>query len=262
MSGQTAGSGRVAGKVAIVTGATSGIGRATAVLLAREGALVVGAGRRKELGDALVEQLAGEGLVAAFIQTDVSQRVEVERLVRDAVGRFGHLDIVVNDAAMFLFRGVEDCTEDEWDAVIDTNLKSVYLVCHEAIPHLRAAGGGAILNVSSVHAYATMERVAAYAASKGAIVALSRQMALDYTRDRIRVNSLIVGGVDTAMAHKHSEALGQTLADGGFVSDDRVLGRAAQPEEIAAGILFLVSPEASFVTGSPIMIDGGLLSRL
>jgi len=148
----------------------------------------------------------------------------VENLVRGTVERFGRLDIVVNDAAMFLFGGVEDCTEDEWDAVIDTNLKSVYLVCHEAIPHLRAAGGGAIVNVSSVHAYATMERVAAYAASKGGIVALSRQMALDYTRDRIRVNSLIVGGVDTAMAHQHQAALGQTLEEGGFVSDDRVLG--------------------------------------
>jgi NAD(P)-dependent dehydrogenase (short-subunit alcohol dehydrogenase family) len=255
-------SGRVAGKVALVTGATSGVGRATAVLLAREGASVVAAGRRTELGDELVEQLSAEGLSAHYIRTDVSKRDEVVRLVSGTVDRFGRLDIVVNDAAMFLFRGVEDCTEEEWDQVIDTNLKSVYLVCHEAIPHLRAVGGGAIVNVSSVHAYATMERVAAYAASKGGIVALSRQMALDYTRDRIRVNALIVGGVDTAMAQQHAAALGQTLVDTGFPADDRVLGRAAQPEEIAAGILFLVTPDASFVTGSPIFIDGGLLSRL
>jgi NAD(P)-dependent dehydrogenase (short-subunit alcohol dehydrogenase family) len=249
--------GRVAGKVAIVTGATSGIGRATAVLLAREGASVVAAGRREELGAELVEQLTAEGLSVHFIRTDVSKRADVERLVSGAVERFGRLDIVVNDAAMFLYRGVEDCTEDEWDEVIDTNLKSVYLVCHNAIPHLRAAGGGAIVNVSSVHAYATMERVAPYAASKGAIVALSRQMALDYTRDRI------VGGVDTAMAHKHMEAIGNaSLSEAGFVDDDRVLGRAAQPEEIATGILFLVTPDASFVTGSPIYIDGGLLARL
>jgi NAD(P)-dependent dehydrogenase (short-subunit alcohol dehydrogenase family) len=262
MSDQSAHVGRVAGKVAIITGATSGIGRATAVLLAREGASVVAAGRREELGAELVEQLTAEGLSIHFIRTDVSQRADVERLVSGAVARFGRLDIVVNDAAMFLFRGVEDCTEDEWDEVIDTNLKSVYLVCHDAIPHLRAAGGGAIVNVSSVHAYATMERVAAYAASKGAIVALSRQMALDYTRDRIRVNALIVGGVDTAMAHAHAAALGQTLEDTGFPTDDRVLGRAARPEEIAAGILFLVTSDASFVTGSPIFIDGGLLARL
>ena len=262
MSGETPRPGRVEGMVAIVTGATSGIGRATAVLLAREGASVVAAGRREELGAELVAQLNAEGLSCHFIRTDVSRREDTERLVSGAVARFGRLDIVVNDAAAFLYRGVEDCTEEEWDEVIDTNLKSVYLVCHDAIPHLRAAGGGSIVNVSSVHAYATMERVAAYAASKGAIVALSRQMALDYTRDRIRVNALIVGGVDTAMAHKHAAALGQKLEDVGFPTDDRVLGRAAQPEEIAAGILFLVSPDASFVTGSPIYIDGGLLARL
>jgi NAD(P)-dependent dehydrogenase (short-subunit alcohol dehydrogenase family) len=262
MSSQSPYTGRIASKVAIVTGATSGIGRATAVLLAREGASVVAAGRREELGAELVAQLTAEGLSAHFIRTDVSKREDVGRLVSGAVAHFGRLDIVVNDAATFVYRGVEDCTEEEWDEVIDTNLKSVYLVCHDAIPHLRAAGGGSIVNVSSVHAFATMERVAAYAASKGAIVALSRQMALDYTQDRIRVNALIVGGVNTAMAHKHAAALGQTLADTGFPDDDRVIGRAAQPEEIATGILFLVTPDASFVTGSPIYIDGGLLARL
>lgn len=254
--------GRLDGKVAIVTGATSGIGRATAVRLAREGASVVAAGRRQELGDELVAELLAEGLAAHFIRTDVSKRADVVRLVSGAVERFGRLDIVVNNAAIMTFHGVEHCSEEEWDAVLDTNVKGVYLVCHDAIPHLRAAGGGAIVNVASVHAYATMENVAAYAASKGAIVALSRQMALDSTRDRIRVNALIVGGVDTAMAHSHAAALGQTLEETGFSSDDRQLGRSARPEEIAAGILFLVSPDASFVTGSPIFIDGGLLARL
>jgi NAD(P)-dependent dehydrogenase (short-subunit alcohol dehydrogenase family) len=262
MNNQTPHAGRVAGKVAIVTGATSGIGRATAVLLAREGASVVAAGRREELGAELVEQLTTEGLSVHFIRTDVSKREDVERLVSGAVERFGRLDIVVNDAALLIIRGVEDCTEDEWDEVIDTNLKSVYLVCHNAIPHLRAAGGGAIVNVSSVHAYATMEGIAPYAASKGAIVSLSRQMALDYTRDRIRVNSLVVGAVDTAMSRKHAAAMGTDLSGGGWVDDDRELGRAGKPEEIAAGILFLVTPESSFVTGSPFFIDGGLLARL
>jgi len=254
--------GRLTGKVAIVTGATSGIGRASAVLLAREGATVVAAGRREALGAELVAQLRAEDLVAEFIPTDVSVRSDVEALVAGAVERFGRLDIVVNDAAVFLFKGVEDTTEDEWDTVLDTNLKSVYLVCHAAIPHLRAAGGGSIVNVASVHAFATMERVAAYAASKGAVVALSRQMALDYTRDGIRVNSMIVGGVDTAMARSHMAALGQSLDEAGFRDDARAVGRVARPEEIAAGVLFLVSPDASFVNGAPFIIDGGLLARL
>jgi NAD(P)-dependent dehydrogenase (short-subunit alcohol dehydrogenase family) len=262
MSDTSALTGRVSGKVAIVTGATSGIGRATAVLLAREGASVVAAGRRAELGAELVEQLTAEGLPIRFVATDVAQRRGCERLVQAAVDAFGRLDIVVNNAAQLLYRGVEDCTEEEWDEVIDTNLKSVYLVCHDSIPHLRAAGGGAIVNVASVHAYATMDHMAPYAASKGAIVSLSRQMAIDYTQDRIRVNALIVGAVDTAMAHKHVAALGKTLDEVGFSKDDRVLGRAAEPEEIASAILFLVSPDASFVTGSPIFVDGGLLARL
>lgn len=254
--------GRLKGKVAIVTGATSGIGRASAVLLAREGAVVVAAGRREELGATLVAELRDEGLAADFVRTDVSVRLDVEALVAGAVERFGRLDIVVNDAATFLFKGVEETTEDEWDTVIDTNLKSVYLVCHAAIPHLRAAGGGSIVNVASVHAFATMERVAAYAASKAAIVALSRQMALDYTRDLIRVNAMVVGGVDTAMARAHASALGQSLEEAGFPGDVRTVGRLARPEEIAAGVLFLVSPEASFVNGAPFIIDGGLLARL
>ena len=255
-------SGRVSGKVAIVTGATSGIGRATAVLLAREGASVVGAGRRTELGEELVAQLASEGIEGHFVETDVSRRESVERLVRDTVERYGRLDIVVNNAAVIQFGGVAETTEAEWDHVINTNLKSVYLVCHESIPHLRASGGGSIINVASVHAYATIEKYAAYAASKGGIVALSRQMALDYTRDRIRVNSVVVGAVDTAMAHAHAASFGTTIDEAGFPDDERVVGRMAKPEEIAAGILFLASPDASFVNGAPFVIDGGLLARL
>ena len=254
--------GRVSGMVAILTGATSGIGRATALTLAREGASVVAAGRREALGAELVAQLTSEGLESHYVQTDVSQRTDVERLVRETVERYGRLDIVVNNAATFLFKGVDETSEDEWDRVLATNLKSVYLVSHEAIPHLRAGGGGSIINVASVHAFATMERVAAYAASKGAIVALSRQMALDYTRDRIRVNSVVVGGVDTDMARQHSASLGQTLDEAGFPDDDRVVGRVGKPQEIAAGILFLASREASFVNGAPFIIDGALLARL
>ena len=254
--------GQLAGRVAIVTGATSGIGRATAVRLAREGAAVVAAGRRLHLGEALAQQLTGEGLLGRFIATDVSRAADVRDLVAKTVAEFGRLDIVVNNAAEFLFAAVDETTEEDWDRILATNLKSVYLTSREAIPHLRTAGGGAIVNIASVHAVATMERVAAYAASKGAVLALTRQMALDYTRDRIRVNALIVGGVDTAMSRRHMAALGKTLEEGGFVDDDREVGRTARPEEIAAAVLFLVSEDASFVNGAPLIIDGGLLARL
>lgn len=254
--------GRVSGKVAIVTGATSGIGRATAVLLAREGASVVAAGRRVERGEDLVAQLASEHLSGHFVATDVSRHDDVVRLVAETVARFERLDIVVNNAGVLIFRSVEESTEQEWDQVLDTNLKSVYLMTHEAIPHLRRSGGGAIVNVSSVHAYATMGQYAAYAASKGGVLALTRQMAIDCVKDRIRVNALIVGGVDTEMSRGHFSALGQTLDDAGFVSDERVLGRVGRPEEIASAILFLASPESAFINGSPFIIDGGLLAKL
>lgn len=250
------------GKVAIVTGATSGIGRASALLLARQGAAVMGAGRREALGRSLLDEMTAEGLAGDFVATDVGQRVDCERLVEVAVRRFGRLDILVNNAAAFLYRSLEETTEEEWDSLLTTNLKSVYLVSRAAIPHLRAAGGGAIVNVASVHAFATMERVAAYAASKGAIVSLTRQMALDLTADGIRVNSLVVGGVDTAMAHQHLAALGQTLDEAGFVADEHVVGRVGRPDEVAQGILFLVSRAASFVNGAPFIIDGGLLTRI
>lgn len=250
------------GKVAIVTGATSGIGRATALLLARQGAVVVGAGRREALGRSLLDEMTAEGLGGDFVTTDVSRRADCVQLVEATAQRFGRLDILVNNAAAFLYRSLEETTEEEWDSLLSTNLKSVYLVSRAAIPHLRAAGGGAIVNVASVHAFATMERVAAYAASKGAIVSLSRQMALDLAADGIRVNSLVVGGVDTAMAHQHLAALGQTLDEAGFVADEHVVGRVGRPEEVAQGILFLVSRAASFVNGAPLIIDGGLLTRI
>ncbi len=172
------------------------------------------------------------------------------------------IDVVINNAGTFLFSTVDETTEAEWDNVLDTNSKGVFLVSKYAIPFLRKRGGGSIINIASVHAYATMEKVAAYAASKGAVVALSRQMAIDYTKDKIRVNSVVVGGVDTEMSTAHALAIGKTLDDLGFESDETKLGRAAQPHEIAAGITFLASSDASFVIGAPFIIDGGLLTDL
>lgn len=260
MSAESVKNGRASGTVAIVTGAASGIGRATATLLARHGASVVVADIRADRGEAAVAELTGEGLAAHFIKTDVSRREDVERLVAGSIERFGRLDTVVNDAAVFVFRSVEESTEEEWDQVIDTNLKSVYLVSHEAIPHLRASGGGAIVNISSVHAFATMPRVAAYAASKGAVLALTRQMAIDLTKDRIRVNAVVVGGVDTEMSRKHFALRGQTPEEAGFLGNDRVIGHIANPEEIASAVLFLVTRDSSFVNGSSLVVDGGLLA--
>ena len=254
---------RLAGKVALVTGTTSGIGRATLELFAAEGARVVGAGRRADEGEAIAANVRERGGVATFMAADVSRRAEVERLVAETVALYGGLDIVVNNAAVGVFhKTVESTDEDEWDRTLAINLKSAYLVSHYAIPHLRERGGGSIVNVSSVHAFATTEGVAAYAASKGGLLALSRQMALDFARDNIRVNAAIVGAVETDMLRAHAEHEGKSYEEMGWVFDSRAIGRIGRPAEVAEALLFLASDASSFVTGAPLIADGGLLARL
>ena len=249
-------------KVVIVTGAESGIGKATATRFAQEGAIVYGLGLRAEIGDIWVKEMASSGLKVSFSVCDLRKSAEIATVV-NAIGEANSgIDVVVNNAGTFLFRSVDETSEDEWDNVLDTNLKGIYLVSKYAIPFLRKGGGGSIINIASVHAFATMEKVAAYAASKGAVVALSRQMAIDYTKDLIRVNSVVVGGVDTDMSTAHALAVGKRLEDRVFDPDQTKLGRAAQPHEIAAGITFLASSDASFVIGAPFIIDGGLLTNL
>src|SRR5687768_375698 len=255
-------SGRLVGKVALVTGMAAGIGRATFEALAAEGARVMGCDVRQE-GAAVAAKLIESGHEVAFRAADVSRRVDVEGVVDETVQRFGGLDVVVNNAAVGVFhKTVETTEEEEWDRTIAINLKSVYLVCRRAIPHLRARGGGSIVNVSSVHAFATTEGVAAYAASKGGVLALTRQMALDLARDRIRVNALVPGAVETSMLQQHAALEGKSYEELGFVFDAGKIGRIGQPEELARAVVFLASDDSSFMTGTPLITDGGLLARL
>jgi NAD(P)-dependent dehydrogenase (short-subunit alcohol dehydrogenase family) len=257
------GAGRLAGKVALVTGTAAGIGRAILELFASEGASVMGADVRSEPGEAVVAPMRERGLSVAFCTADVSRRADAETLVAETVARFGGLDVVVNNAGIGIFgKTVENTTEDEWDRTLAINLKSAYLVSHFAVPHLRARGGGSIVNFASVHAYATTEGVAAYAASKGGVLALSRQMALDLAKDNVRVNAMIPGAVDTDMLRSHAEREGKSYEELGFVFDSRSIGRIAQPEELARAVLFLASDDSSFITGAPLIADGGLLARL
>jgi NAD(P)-dependent dehydrogenase (short-subunit alcohol dehydrogenase family) len=247
--------------VAIVTGATSGIGRATATLLARSGMAVMAAGRRSDLGESLEAELVSEGLTGRFIQCDVADEQSVARLVDEAVATHGRLDVVINNAAMFLQGSLEETTPEDWDRLLSVNLGGVYRVSRTAIPHIRASGGGSNDNIATVHAFATQPRVAAYAASKGAIVALTRQMAIDLVADGIRVNAIAVGGVDTPMAQASFRAARTTSEEAGWTHDARVLGRMGRPNEIAAVVEFLCSPGASFITGSTLVADAGLLAR-
>jgi NAD(P)-dependent dehydrogenase (short-subunit alcohol dehydrogenase family) len=183
-------------------------------------------------------------------------------LVNAARTTFGRLDIVVNNAARLDVYSVEDCPERIWDRLLRTNLTSVFLVSKYAIPLIRRRAGGSIINVTSDHAYASQPRMAPYAASKGGVLALTRQMALDCAADGIRVNALVLGGIDTPMLRSNYRAIGLNDAEVGLEAGAHAIGRVARPEEIGAAALFLASESASFVNGSPFIVDGGLLARL
>jgi NAD(P)-dependent dehydrogenase (short-subunit alcohol dehydrogenase family) len=243
--------------VALVTGVAGGIGRAVALLLADRGLTVVGL----DLGDAgdLTGQLRDRQPASAVLRGDVSSAEQVAAAV-DAAAARGPLTALVNCAGILACHDVAGTDEDEWDRVFAVNVKGTYLTCRFAVPRLRAAGGGAIVNLSSVHALATVPNLAAYAASKGAVLALSRQMAIDYAADGIRVVPLIVGSVDTEMSRQHARAQG--LPPGQAEPGDRRLGRMAEPSEVAQVIAYLVSAEAGFITGSPVVADGGMLTHL
>jgi NAD(P)-dependent dehydrogenase (short-subunit alcohol dehydrogenase family) len=254
--------GWLGGRVALVTGGTAGIGRAVVERFARDGAAVVATGRREDRGRDLTETMSAEGLDVTYERADMSVAEDCRRAVAVTVERHGRLDIVVNNAAILQATSVEETSDEAWDEVIRANLTSVFLVSKAAIPHLRAAGGGSIVNFASVHAQATVVRLAAYAAAKGGVVALSRQMAHDVAVDRIRVNAVVIGAVATDMSRLHARLLGDDMPSGGFEIDETALGRTALPEEIAAAVRFLVGPGASFVNGSAFVVDGGLLAKL
>jgi NAD(P)-dependent dehydrogenase (short-subunit alcohol dehydrogenase family) len=255
--------GQLDGKVAVITGAASGIGRATAALCAQEGArLALGDLNPHEL-EAISSQVQESGGAAVSRVTDVAKRADAQALVQAAVDTYGRLDVVANVAGIGLYNTtLEDTSEEDWDRVMAVNLKGVYLVSQAAIPHLRAAGGGSIINVASVHAMATQERIAAYAASKGGVLALTRAMAMDLARDRIRVNALLPGAVDTPMFRSALAAEGKSAEELTFSFDDTEIGWVAKPELLAAAIVFLAGDGARFMTGSPMIVDGGLIARL
>jgi NAD(P)-dependent dehydrogenase (short-subunit alcohol dehydrogenase family) len=255
--------GEFTGKVALVAGGGSGIGRAVTELLATEGATVVVATNVEDHVAALCEDLAGTPGEVSAVVADLTRTGDVRAYVEEAAERHGGIDVLVNSAGIQRYGTVEETSEELWDEVLAVNLKSMYLTAKFAVPHLRARGGGSIVNVASVQAYVTQDRVAAYAASKGGILALTRAMAVDHARDRIRVNAVCPGSVDTPMLRASADLFrGDRGAEDVLAEWGRShpIGRIAKPAEVAELVAFLAGDRSSFVTGADYRVDGGLLA--
>lgn len=253
--------GKLAGKTALITGATSGIGKATALLFAEEGATVVFSGRRVELGLALETELRQRGARALFVETDHLQSADCARLVESARQAFGQIDILFNNAGVVTKGTAETTSEEAWAQTLALNVTAVWRMCKLVIPEMRTAGGGVIVNNASDWAVVGGKGALAYATSKGAVAQMTKSMALDHAAEKIRVNAVCPG--DTLVE--------RWLEKGYFEQSDPVtleaaqqaaaaylpLGRFGLPEEIARAVLFLASDDSSFVTGHLLLVDGG-----
>ena len=250
------------GKVAAVTGAGSGIGRGIAVALANAGARVVVNDLVEDGLDETLELVAAAGSEGVASIGDVRRREDVQRLVDDAAASFGGLDVMVANAAVGLYADLEVMTEDEIDRVLDVNLKGALTCAPLAIPALRARGGGSIVFVSSVQAYETLRGCVVYGAAKAGLVAAARALAVEVGEHGIRVNAIAPGTIDTPMLQRDLDGM-NTADAGGFLERVRAanaLGRIGTVEEVADVVVFLVSDAARYVTGTTVVVDGGLLA--
>jgi NAD(P)-dependent dehydrogenase (short-subunit alcohol dehydrogenase family) len=248
------------GQVAIVTGAASGIGRSVAECFARAGASVAMMDRDEKQGRSVCAQIQAAGQTCEFFPADVKSEADVARTIELITTRFHRIDHVVNNAGINLMKGVEDCSTDEWDNVFDVNVKSVFLMVKHSLPSLRKSHNASIVNVSSVSGIVAQRGTPAYVASKGAVLMLSKALALDLAASGIRVNCVCPGITDTPLFHSHVQSTSdptRTLLE----RTRRVpIARMLSPYEIADAILYLASDRASGITGTELIVDGGYLA--
>jgi len=248
---------RLEGKVALITGGTSGIGSATAVRFAGEGAAVAITGRNAERGEQVVRTIVASGGQALFIRADVRFADECRRAVEQTLDRFGKIDVLFNNAGVFHPKTVVECTEDEWDETIDSSLKGAFLMSKYVLPSMIERGSGSIIHTSSGWGIQGGDKAAAYCAAKGGLIVMAKAMAVDHGPDGIRINCVCPGDVQTPMLADDAAKRGMSWEQYASNGADRPLGRIGTPEEIADAVLFLASDESSFVTGTALVVDGG-----
>lgn len=237
-------------KVCIVTGGTSGIGRATAVRMAAEGGKVLVVGRNPDEATDVLAEITSKGGTALFAKADVGNPSDVEAAVNQALTAWKRIDVLVNDAAMMTFTPIVDLALDDWEQVLNVNLRSLFLFCKLVIPHMN---GGAIVNVSSVHAHQSTPNVIPYATSKGGMEAFTRGISLEYPIQKVRANCVAPGAVDTPMLWDNPNVKS---------GKEKIEGVVGKPEDIAAAICFLAADEACFINGTTLVADGGRLAML
>jgi len=252
---------RLSGKVAIITGAGSGIGRATAILFAKEGASVVVADFNPAKGTETVSLIQKEGGEAKFVPVDVSNAADVKKMVRITVDAYGKLDILVNNAGIYAQGNAVETQENDWDQILNVNLKGAFLCSKYCIPEMIKGGGGVIVNISSEAGLVGIKNQVAYNVSKAGVISLTKSMAIDFAADHIRVNCVCPGTTETPLV----ETALNVAPDPGKARHEleavRPLNRLGQPMEIAFGILYLASDESPYATGSILSIDGGYTAQ-
>ena len=247
------------GKVALVTGGTSGIGTATAEAFAKEGAKVVVTGRREDKGNEVIEKIKADGGEAIFVKTDIQKADEVKNMVAKTIEAFGRLDYAVNNAGVEqYFKPLAEQTEETYNLVMDTNVKGVWLSMKEEIPAMLETGGGAIVNTSSIAGVVGMANGPVYVASKHAVIGLTKSIALEFATQNVRVNAVLPAAIETPMIERFTQ--GEEAAYKYFESLHPI-GRVGKPEEVADACIWLCSEKSSFVTGSSIRVDGGFTAQ-
>ena len=249
------------GRVALITGAGSGIGRSTALLFAREGYRAAVVDLRAECGNRTVELIEQEGGTALCIAADVRKSGDVCDTIDQVAQHFGGVNVLCNNAGIECYRRADEYTAEEFSAIVDTNLRGAFLCTKYAYPHLRKRRG-AVVNISSVQAFANESHISVYAATKAALLALTRGMAIDFAPDGVRVNAICPGAIRTGMLEDAIEGLGDRQQALRSLEHAIPLGMLGEPEQVAQAILFLASPNAEYITGATLIVDGGVLARL